>query len=264
MKNILAEIIEQKKAIVSEAKMSLPLSDIKERVTPSGFRMSHRLRREEFSLIAECKLQSPSKGRLCASHTVTELARIYEDNGASVLSVHTDPHFLGKNDDLIAVRNAAKLPIMRKDFIIDEYQIYEARLLGADAVLLIARILTPRQLLSYLYTAWGLGMDALIEVHDKDDLAAAQSTPAEFIGINNRNLTTFTTSIENTMTLIDKVDDKRTIISESGISSFDDVLRLREAGCNGILVGEGLVKANDIAEQTRLFSDAKIEKKQSA
>ena len=181
-----------------------------------------------------------------------------------MLSVHTDPHFLGKNEDLSAVRQLVEMPILRKDFIIDEYQIYEARLLGADAVLLIARILSPEQLLEYLYTAWGLGMDALIEVHDESDLKAALATPAEYIGINNRNLTTFTTSIDNTLALIGGVGEGRTIISESGIYTPEDAIRLQEAGCDGILVGEGLVRASDIAAKTRELSEVKKAVSQSA
>ena len=148
--------------------------------------MSHRFGRGKWSLIAECKLQSPAKGRLTTRNTVEELAKIYEANGASMLSVHTDPHFLGSNEDFRKIRKAVDMPLLRKDFVIDDYQIYEARMLGADAILLIARILSPAKLKEYLYTTWSLGMDALIEIHDEQDLRAAQDTPAEFLGINNR------------------------------------------------------------------------------
>ena len=122
------------------------------------------------------KLQSPAKGRLCRRYSVTELAHIYEDNGASMLSVHTDPHFLGCNEDFRKVRAEVSLPLLRKDFIIDAYQIYEARMLGANAVLLIARILTPETLKKFLYTAWSLGMDALVEVHDRRRNSSASTT----------------------------------------------------------------------------------------
>ncbi|MGN0940752.1 MAG: indole-3-glycerol phosphate synthase TrpC [Selenomonadaceae bacterium] len=264
MKNILAEIVEEKKIIVKKAKEEMPLAEIRKQIVLANFGLSHKLRTEEFSLIAECKLQSPSKGRLCDRYTIEELASIYEQNGASALSVHTDPHFLGKNADLKAIKKITSLPIMRKDFIIDEYQIYESRMLGANAILLIARILTENELHSFLYKAWSLGMDVIIEVHDEDDMKKALGTPAEFIGINNRNLITFETSIENTLPLLSMVDDKRTIISESGISSYDDCVRLRSAGCDGILVGEGLVKAADVARQTRLFSNPVVEDKKIA
>lgn len=253
MRDILAEIVEKKKDIVREAKERLPLAEVKARLRPGTFRMAERFRAETWSLIAECKLQSPAKGRLNRTHTVDQLARIYEANGASMLSVHTDPHFLGCNEDFVRVRKEVALPLLRKDFVIDEYQLYEARLLGADAVLLIARILTPAQLKEYLYTTWSLGMDALIEVHDERDMAAALATPAEFIGINNRNLVTFTTSIENTLALLPFADRSRTLISESGVFTHEDAEKLRDAGCDGILVGEGLVRAEDIAAQTRAF-----------
>lgn len=254
MKNILAEIVEKKKDIVAAAKKAVPFDEVKRAARPGRFGLSHRVRGEAWSLIAECKLQSPAKGRLCRTYSVTELAKIYEENGASALSVHTDPHFLGSNEDFAAVRKLTKMPLLRKDFIIDEYQIYEARMLGADAVLLIARILSPRQLMEFLYLTWGLGMDALVEVHDEVDLKMALDTPAEFIGVNNRNLTTFTTSIENTMALLPKIGEGRTIISESGVQNAEDAARLREAGCDGILVGEGLVTAPSVAQMTQKLS----------
>ena len=264
MKNILAEIVEKKKDIVAAAKTAVPFDEVKRAARPGRFGLSHRVRGEAWSLIAECKLQSPAKGRLCRTYSVTELAKIYEENGASALSVHTDPHFLGCNEDFAAVRKMTKMPLLRKDFIIDEYQIYEARMLGADAVLLITRILSPRQLMEFLYLTWGLGMDALVEVHDEEDLAAALATPAEFIGVNNRNLTTFTTSIENTMALLPKIGEGRTIISESGVQSAEDAERLREAGCDGILVGEGLVTAANVAQATQRLSFAGGEARKSA
>lgn len=256
MRNYLAEIVEDKKIKVEAQKKNVPLTEIKKKINHGKFMASHNMHRSNWNLIAECKLQSPAKGRLCQTHSVLELAKIYEENGASMLSVHTDEHFLGKNEDLTAVRGKTSLPIMRKDFIIDEYQLYEARMLGADAVLLIARILPRQQLLEFLYTAWGLGMDALIEIHDEDDLEKALSTPAEFLGINNRNLTTFTTDIDNSLKLAKKLGhvDNRTLISESGIFTSEDAVVLQDAGFHGILVGEGLVRADDISAKTRELS----------
>ena len=255
MRNILAEIVENKKLIVAEAKKNLPLDELKSKLEYGHFKMSQVIKKNSWSLIAECKLQSPAKGRLNQTHSVVELAHIYEDSGAAMLSVHTDPHFLGSNEDFIKVRSEVKLPLLRKDFIIDEYQIYESRLLGADAILLIVRILTPEQLKQFLYKAWSLGMDALVEVHDEEDMKTALSTPNEFIGINNRNLKTFTTTIENTIELLPHADMNRTLISESGIFTKEDIIKLKNVGCDGILVGEGLVRASDIANQTREFSD---------
>ena len=240
VRDILAEIVEKKKGIVADAKRQMPLDEVKRALVCGNFEMAHRFRERKWNLIAECKLQSPAKGRLCRRYSVTELAHIYEDNGASMLSVHTDPHFLGCNEDFRKVRA----------------EIYEARMLGANAVLLIARILTPETLKKFLYTAWSLGMDALVEVHDRRDMEAALATPAEFIGINNRNLVSFTTSIEQTMELLPYADRQRTLISESGIFTGEDARRLRSAGCDGILVGEGLVRADDVAAQTRLMAAA--------
>lgn len=251
MKDILAEIVEKKREIVAEAKRKLPLERVKAGIRPGTFRMSKCFRKGGWNLIAECKLQSPAKGRLNRTHSVEQLAEIYEKNGASMLSVHTDPHFLGCNEDFVRVRRQVQLPLLRKDFIIDEYQLYEARMLGADAVLLIARILSPEQLKEYLYTAWSLGMDALIEVHDEADMKAALATPAEFIGINNRNLVTFDTTIQQTLELLPCVDKERVLISESGVFTADDARVLRAAGCDGILVGEGLVRAEDIGKKTQ-------------
>lgn len=253
-KDILSEIVESKREIVANAKKNLPLKKIEQKIEVGSFRMSQEFARTDWGLIAECKLQSPAKGRLNSTHTVVELAQIYENAGATMLSVHTDPHFLGSNESFSEVRAAVKLPLLRKDFIIDEYQIFESRYLGADAILLIARIISPAQLKKFLFTTWTLGMDALVEVHDQADINVAQSTPAQFIGINNRNLVNFTTSIANTLELIHYIDRKRIRISESGISSVADVTKLRKLGLNGILVGEGLVRAENIFKQTRSFA----------
>jgi len=260
MRDILDEIVQKKKEIVALDKQQLSLYDMKQEILPGTFAMSSKIRNQPWSLIAECKLQSPAKGRLCSSHSVVELAKIYAANQASVLSVHTDPHFLGENEDIKKVKAVVDLPVLRKDFIIDPYQIYQARYLGADAVLLIARILSPQQLKEYLYTAWALGLDALVEVHDEKDILAAQDTPAEFIGINNRNLKTFTTDIQNTLDLLKYCDTDRHLISESGIYGIEDVERLQAAGLQGALVGEGLVRAEDIAGKTRELTLAKAAK----
>ena len=257
MRDILAEIVEKKRAIVAAAKKSVPLEQLKENLPCGTFRMAEHFRWRGWGLIAECKLQSPAKGRLTTSHSVTELADIYAA-GAAVLSVHTDPHFLGSNEDFAAVRARVDTPLLRKDFIIDPYQVYEARALGADAVLLIVRILTPEELKELLYLTWSLGMDALVEVHDRADLEIAQQTPAEFIGINNRNLVTFETSVQTTLDLLPYADMNRTLISESGIFTREDAVRVYEAGCKGVLVGEGLVKSADVGAFAKELSEVGI------
>lgn len=256
-RDMLFEIVEKKKLIVEKAKQELPLHELKKQVKCGKFSMSQKFRNNKWNLIAECKLQSPSKGLFKQSHTVEELAKIYAANGASMLSVHTDPHFLGKNEDIPMVKSIVDIPVMRKEFIIDEYQIYESRMLGADTVLLIARILTKEQLKQFLYLTWSLGMDALIEVHDEEDMEKALATPAEYIGINNRNLKYFNTTIENTIELLPSADKNRTLISESGIFTMEDVEKLRNAGVDGILVGEGLSTASDVALRTQEFSYSK-------
>ena len=239
-RDMLFEIVEKKKLIVEKAKQELPLHELKKQVKCGKFGMSQKFRNNKWNLIAECKL-----------------AKIYAANGASMLSVHTDPHFLGKNEDIPMVKSIVDIPVMRKEFIIDEYQIYESRMLGADAVLLIARILTKEQLKQFLYLTWSLGMDALIEVHDEEDMEKALATPAEYIGINNRNLKYFNTTIENTIELLPSADKNRTLISESGIFTMEDVEKLRNAGVDGILVGEGLSTASDVALRTQEFSYSK-------
>lgn len=255
MRDILAEIVAKKRGIVAAAKEAVPLDVLKRDLSCGTFRMAEHFRWHGWGLIAECKLQSPAKGRLTTAYTVTELADIYTAAGAAVLSVHTDPHFLGSNADFSAVRARVDTPLLRKDFIIDPYQVYEARALGADAVLLIVRILTPDQLKQLLYLTWSLGMDALVEVHDRRDLEIAQQTSAEFIGINNRNLVTFETSVETTLALLPYADKNRTLISESGIFARADAERVRAAGCKGVLVGEGLVRAADVGAFARELVD---------
>ncbi len=255
MRDYLAEIVEAKGAVVEAAKQEMPLYEVQRRAKQhvGSFAMSYRFRQNKWNLIAECKLQSPSKGNFGHNHSVAELAKIYEKAGAAMLSVHTDSHFLGKNEDIAMVKNLVSIPVLRKEFIIDKYQIYESRMLGADAILLIARILTPAQLKEYLYTAWSLGMDALVEVHDEEDMAAALATQARFIGINNRNLKYFRTTIQNTLDLLPVADRNRVLISESGIHTLEEARLLHDAGLQGILVGEGLSTAEDVAAQTRSF-----------
>lgn len=257
MRDILQEIVEAKKEVVANAKADMPLYQVQRlaRSHVGSFAMNYRFKQNGWGLIAECKLQSPSKGNFGHKHTVAELAQIYEKAGAAMLSVHTDAHFLGKNEDIPLVKRLVSIPVLRKEFIIDKYQIYESRMLGADAILLIARILTANQLQEYLSLAWSLGMDALVEVHDEDDMAKALATPARFIGINNRNLKYFKTTIQNTLDLLPVADRNRVLISESGIHTIEEAKMLRLAGLQGILVGEGLSTAPDVGAMTRAMAE---------
>ncbi|MBP2628769.1 MAG: Indole-3-glycerol-phosphate synthase [Firmicutes bacterium] len=248
---MLKKITDKKRQIVADAKEQRPLSDLLKVITPGNYVFSKAIQQSEWTLIAECKLASPAKGQLCTDYSVPELAKVFAANGATALSVHTDMHFCGRLEDIAAVRAVTQLPILRKDFIIDEYQLYEARVAGADAVLLIANILSDDQLKEYLGIAHELGMDSLVEVHTLEELERVQQTSATLIGINNRNLQTFITDIQNTFDLLPYCDGRRLVISESGVSTGAEAYRLKMAGIRGILVGEGLVKATDIAGKTQ-------------
>ena len=245
LNQIVAAIREQ----VANLKQTRPLDPAS--IDPADFALSRAMQIADWTLIAECKLASPAKGQLCESLSVPELAKIFTDNGASALSVHTSAPFKGKLSDIAAVRDVSPLPILRKDFIIDEYQLYESRAAGADAILLIAAILTDAELNQFLATANRLGMDCLVEVHSLAELERVKSTSASLVGINNRNLNTFTTDIANTFSLLPHCDSRWRLISESGIGSRSDAMQLKQTGIDGILVGESLVKAADISAHCR-------------
>ncbi|GIO30881.1 MULTISPECIES: indole-3-glycerol phosphate synthase TrpC [Paenibacillus] len=212
-------------------------------------------RKRDMGLIAEVKKASPSKGLIRPDFDPVEIARAYEEAGADCLSVLTDEtYFQGKGEYLQAVRKAVNLPLLRKDFIIDERQIYEARLLGADAILLIAAILTPEQIASYMKTAASIGLDSLIEVHSLDEMQRVLEldlAEGALIGINNRNLHTFETSLSATETLSKLVPAGVPVISESGISGVEDMDYLRKTGAAGVLIGEYFMRQKDIRSAVR-------------
>lgn len=247
---MLNKIAGRKKVEVECSKVINPLAAMLCEIEPGSFAFSRGLE-NNWSLIAECKLSSPVKGRLCEKYSVAELAQIYTANGAAALSVHTNCHFSGKLEDIRAVKKVSRLPVLRKEFIVDEYQIYETRYAGADAVLLIAAILSPSQLDKYIAIAHQLGLDALVEVHTDQELKIVHHTAARLIGINNRNLKTFKTDYETTLTLAQYFDPAKIYISESGIKSESESAQLKRIGVRGVLVGEGLVTAADIADKTR-------------
>lgn len=248
---MLKKIVTQKYQKVAAAKQTRPLAEIMSGIELGTFSFSTALAATEWALIAECKLASPAKGRLCSRYSVPELAQIYEANGATALSVHTDQHFCGHLADLAKVRTVSSLPILRKDFIIDSYQIYESRAAGADCILLIAAILDDKQLPEYLAIASELGLDCLVEVHSLAELERVNQTAAKLVGINNRDLTTFTTHIQTTLTLRPYCQEGQLIISESGVKNAQDALLLKACGVQGILVGEGLVTAASVSDQTQ-------------
>ncbi|MDD4601813.1 Indole-3-glycerol phosphate synthase [bioreactor metagenome] len=247
---MLETIVAQKRIEVNQLKTMRPLVEWFNEIKQGGFAFGKALE-AGWSLIAECKLTSPFKGSLCQGYSVLELAELYTMNGATALSVHTDRHFHGKLEDIGIVKNISSLPVLRKDFIVDKYQIYEARHAGADAILLIAAILTSRQLAEYLAIGHDLGLDCLVEVHTADELDMVHKTAAKLIGINNRDLRTFRTDIKNTFKLAEYFDPTKTYISESGIRRGYEAAQLKKLGVRGILVGEGLVTASDIPGRIR-------------
>jgi len=250
---MLAKILEKKRQEVEISKQERPLSTLENEVTAASHEFYEAIERAQWVLIAECKKASPLKGPL-SSCDIATLARVYGENGATALSVLTDLHFSGTLADIQEARQACKLPVLRKDFIVDEYQIVEARAAGAHAILLIASSLTDQQITDYLAKADELGMDCLVEVHDREELDRVQLTSAKIIGINNRDLKTFQTSVEKTFELLPFCLPGRMIISESGIQSAEDAIRLKTAGVRGILVGESLVTAEDIGQKVRELS----------
>jgi indole-3-glycerol phosphate synthase len=215
------------------------------------------------NLIAEIKRKSPSwKRGFFKRFDVARLAGIYESCGARALSVLTDRRFFGGDVSHIKIAgSASKLPVLRKDFIIDEYQIYESRFYGADAVLLIARILKEEEIRSFMHLAEKIGMGYIVEVHDEEDAKKAVDSGAKIIGINNRDLNTLKTDIETTFKLLPLLPGDAVIVSESGIKSHEDVMRLKKAGINAVLIGEAFLKSGDIekgvAEITGERNDAK-------
>ncbi len=204
------------------------------------------------NLIAEIKFASPSAGRIRKAKDPIELARVYEENGASAISLVTERRFFdGDIGQLPLIKKAVGVPVLRKDFIIDEIQVTESLLYGADAILLIARILGEERLRSLFEMSKDLGLSALVEVHDEVDLEQALNCGAELIGINNRDLDTFKVDLNTTIRLATLVPEHCTVVSESGINNTEDVKRVLDAGVNAILVGTAIMKAKDVAEKVR-------------
>lgn len=251
---ILDRIVEVKKREVAHAKKRTPLAVLERSLpgAPPARDFRETLRRNPCAIIAEIKRASPSKGRLCEDFRPREIAAAYESGGAAAVSVLTDETFFeGAGAHLSEVRREATLPVLRKDFVIDEYQIVEARLLGADAVLLIARILEEGQLREYAARAASLGMSALVEVHGGGELDLALRAGAVLVGINNRDLDTFRTDLATTLELAPRMPAGVTVVGESGIHTRDDVERLLEAGVHAFLIGEALMKAPDPAAKLK-------------
>jgi indole-3-glycerol phosphate synthase len=246
---ILDEICAHKHGEVALQKQRVPLREVQERIgaspPPRDFRAA--LRQPGVSLIAEVKRASPSKGIFMAELDPLELASVYVDAGARCISVLTDEkYFKGTLDDLLAVRHGVSAPCLRKEFIVDEYQIYESRAAQADCILLIVRILSDQQLKDYLTLAGQLDLSVLVEVHDEEEVERAMAAGAHIIGVNNRDLTNFTVDLDTTMRLKKMIPGGYVLVSESGIHSRDHVVMLEDGGIDAILVGEALVTAGNI------------------
>ena len=252
MTDILTKIVAVKREEVAAAqsKKSLALmrTDAESRVLTRDFvgAMRAKIAAGQPAVIAEIKKASPSKGVLCEDFIPADIAQSYAENGAACLSVLTDVQFFqGCGDYLKQARASFQLPVLRKDFIVDAYQIYESRVMGADACLLIAAILDDAQMKEFEAIARSLDMAVLVEVHDAAELARALKLKTPLIGINNRNLKTFEVSLETTLTLMQDVPADRLLVTESGVTTREDVLRLGAAGVNAFLVGEAFMRAAD-------------------
>ena len=255
MSNVLEKIVAHKTEEIKQAKSKLSWDELESQLSeaPPVRPFALQLRNaEEIGVIAEVKKASPSAGIIREDFDPVEIAKIYESNGASCISVLTDEHFFqGHLDYLRQIRKEVNLPLLRKDFILDRYQILEARVAGADCVLLIAECLEPEQLKDLYHYSGELGMDSLIEIYEPENLQVVLDLSPSLMGINNRNLKTFVTDLEHSIQLKKQIPDSTLLVSESGIKNRDDVIRLKEAGIRAILVGESLMKSDDIGGQLR-------------
>lgn len=250
---ILDTIVRYKEVRVNKQKEEHPISEIiKELETTELSRnfIGAFKKSKKISIIAEVKKASPSKGVIRENFNYLDIASIYEEKKVDAISVLTeDKFFLGKDDCLKDIKKITTIPILRKDFIIDEYQIYQSKALGADAVLLIASILDKKKLNDFYKTARNIEMECIVEVHDEKELQEVLEIDVKIIGINNRNLKTFETRLNTTEDLVKYIPKNKVIISESGIKTRDDIEYLQGIGVDGVLIGESLMKSNDIGKK---------------
>jgi len=246
--NILQKIVAHKKAEVTRAQADVSIVSLQKACTNRTFRPFEAnlasATSKRMAIIAEIKRASPSKGVICTDLDPAAQAQAYQKGGAAALSVVTDRRFFkGSADDLASARTHCNLPVLRKDFIVDPYQIYETAAMGADAALLIVRILTPRQLADFMTLCRELGLAVLVETHTAQEIEQAVVAGATIIGVNNRNLENFDTDIDRSVQLADKVDAHTVLVAESGIQTAADVRQLAQSGIRAFLVGESLVRA---------------------
>lgn len=251
---ILDKLAASARVRVDRLKAERPLESVREEaqsIKPEKpFCFEAALKKEDIAFICEIKKASPSKGLIAPDFPYVHIARDYEAAGADAISVLTEPeYFLGSDDYLSAVKRAVNIPVIRKDFTIDPYQIYEARIIGADAVLLICALLDTEALTEYIRIADTLGLTALVEAHDAAEVASALEAGARVIGVNNRNLKTFEVDIENSARLRQLVPEHITFVSESGIKTPGDIDALRKNGTDAVLIGETLMRSSRKAEE---------------
>lgn len=257
--DVLKKIVDYKIGEVAAMKSEVPLNEIMDRLTdledhPRGFQAAllNSLSSGWTPIIAEVKKGSPSKGLIRPDFDPLQIARIYQENGATCLSVLTDEHFfMGHLSYLALIREQVSLPLLRKDFIFDPYQIYQARVAGADAILLIAAMLDLSQLRDFAALAGELSMDVLLEVHDERELETALQTDCTLIGINNRNLRTFQVDIATSERLAAQVPPGRLVVAESGINRREEIVHLMSKGLHAFLIGESLMREEDFGAKLR-------------
>ncbi len=222
------------------------LAKLKSSATGEPFAFEQALKKEDVSFICECKKASPSKGLIAPNFPYLEITKEYETAGADCISVLTEPKwFLGNDEYLKEIAKAVSIPCLRKDFTVDEYQIYQAKVLGASAVLLICSLLTEDQIKDYIRICDNLGLSALVEAHDEQEVQTALNTGARIIGVNNRNLKDFSVDTDNSRRLRELIPPNILFVSESGVRTAEDVAALRKIGADAVLIGETLMRASD-------------------
>lgn len=246
---ILDQLADHARFRVSMAKEKISLAEIKSQALslPKGdFSFEKALKKDDIAFICECKKASPSKGLIAPDFPYLEIAKEYEKAGADCISVLTEPKwFLGSDEYLKEITNSVNIPCIRKDFTVDEYMIYEAKLLGASAVLLICSILSEEEIKNYIKICDELGLSALTETHNEAEVRVALNAGARVIGVNNRNLKDFTVDTSNSRKLRELIPQDKVFVSESGVKNADDIKLLRETGADAVLIGETLMRAED-------------------
>ena len=246
---ILDQLASYARMRTEQAKKKIPLEEIKRKalsLPKSSFAFENALKKTSISFICECKKASPSKGLIVSAFPYLQIAKEYEAAGADCISVLTEPKwFLGSDMYLKEIASAVSTPCLRKDFTVDEYMIYEAKVLGASAVLLICSILSKEQIKSYIRICDELGLSALVEAHDEKEIHNARDAGARIIGINNRNLKDFSVDMDNSRRLRERIPHDVLFVSESGVNCAEDVTKLREIGADAVLIGETLMRAPD-------------------